>query len=159
MWPCLSEWVRWKPGLSYYGLFLKGAPTNFFGGRGFSKIGLPSLLCIRNHIHAQTMFINITNRHLLVAKDCTMKTLFANFSEWDTVGLQLQIVITRPVNLFWYYLHHFKENFVLSTVVKYLQSTKSINVTHFRGLGHILFLQFKCAIYIPNKTHTQKDWK
>ena len=51
------------------------------GGEGFSKIGLPSLLCIRNHIHAQTMFINIINRHLVVAKDCTMKTLFANFSE------------------------------------------------------------------------------
>ena len=53
----------------------------FFWGGGGGGVGSAKLKWFRNHIHAQTMFINVINRHLLVAKDCTMKTLFANFSE------------------------------------------------------------------------------
>ena len=82
---------------------------------------------------------------LLVAKDCMMKILFANFSEFTLWWLSLQlIIITRPVTGFWSFLHqdHIsiserqKESLWLISGVTVTGKTKRIPVTHFRRYSH-----------------------
>ena len=94
----------------------------------FSKVRLPSLFGISN-------YTPYAKKHVYVVKRCFKHApawwkLSSPISQKEMLWwLQLQIVITRPVNWFWSFLHHFIENCVLSTVI-YLKTTKSSNATH-----------------------------
>ena len=84
MWPCLSKWVRWILG---HFLFEGSSLFIYFLFLGFgssAKSDCPIFLCIRMMQKCLQMSLkHCLNMHLLVAKDCIAKTLFANFSEWS----------------------------------------------------------------------------
>ena len=86
MWPCLSKWVRWILG---HFLFEGSSLFIYFLFLGFgssAKSDCPIFLCIRMMQKCLQMSLkHCLNMHLLVAKDCIAKTLFANFSEWSVV--------------------------------------------------------------------------